>query len=129
MEGIQHAGHIFLPAEEIRNAAGIFAMLFHAQYQGLQAFEMQPGVKGADGGAGVAQKDLQMIVQEILVAQHHAAQGAALTIDILGGGMDHDMGAKFHRALQSRAGKGVVHRKPRAMPVRNFGYCGNIHQR
>ena len=43
-----------------------------------------------------------------LAAQDRAAQGAALAVDVLGGGVHDDVGAEFERPLQHRRGEGVV---------------------
>ena len=67
-EGIEHPCHLFLLAEEIGHRFRILAMLLHAQFQGLQAFEVQPGIEGTDAGTGVADEDLQILIQKFPVA-------------------------------------------------------------
>ena len=128
-EGIQHLGHFFLAGQEVRHRQRILAMLLHAQVQRLQALQMQPGIEGADRGAGGADEDLQMVVEEIFLAQHHAAKRAALAVNVFGGGMDHDVGAELHRPLQGGGGKGIVHRQPRSALVRNVRHRLDVHQR
>ena len=78
-------------------------------------------MNGLIDGSGVADEDLQMILEEIFLAQDHAAQRAALAVDIFGRGMHDDMGAELHRPLQRRAGKGIVDDQPRAGAVRDLG--------
>ena len=55
-----------------------------------------------------------MILQEIFLAQNHAAQAAALAVDIFGRGMHDDIGAELHRPLQRGPGEGIVHDQLRA---------------
>ena len=64
-----------------------------------------------------------------MLAQDHAAQRAALAVDIFGRGMHHDMGAEFHRPLQRRGGEGIVHHQQRAMPVGDLRHRLQIHDR
>ena len=98
-EGIEHAPDLGMTGQEVGDLGGAVAMGAHPQLQRLQAFQMQPGIEGAEAGAGVAQELLQIFVQEILVAEDGAAQGAALAVDEFGGGMDHDMRPQLHRPL------------------------------
>ncbi len=62
-----------------------------------------------------------MIFEEILLAQDHAAQRAALAVDIFGRRMHHDVGAELERPLQARRREGIVDHKPRAPFVRDGG--------
>ena len=46
---------------------------------------------------------------EFVVAQDGAAQAAALAVDVLGGRIDHDIGAELQRALKGRGREHIVH--------------------
>ena len=118
-----------MAGQEVGHTRGILAMGAHAQVQRLQAFQVQPGVEGADRRAGVADEGLQVIVQEVLAAQHHSAQGSALAVDVFGRGMDHDMGAELHRSLQDGRGEGVVYRQQRSAFLGDPGHRLQVDDR
>ena len=41
-----------------------------------------------------------MVLDEFLRAEDDAAEAAALAVDVLGGGIDHAVGAELERALE-----------------------------
>ena len=106
--GIEHAGDGGMAGQRVGHARGIGAVAVDAQAQRLQALDQHPGVERAERGAGVADDGLQLLEDELLGAQDRAAQGAALAVDVLGGGVHDDVGAPFERPLQHRRGEGVV---------------------
>ena len=53
--------------------------------------------------------------------QDDAAEAAALAVDMLGRGIDHDVGAERERALPDRRGEHVVDDQPRAGLMRDLG--------
>ena len=53
--------------------------------------------------------------------QDDAAEAAALAVDVLGRGIDHDVGAELQRALPDRRREHVVDDQPRAGLVRDLG--------
>jgi len=54
------------------------------------------------------------------------AQGTALAIDVFGRRMHHDVGAEFHRPLQDRRGKGVIHDDARARFMGDIGHAFDV---
>ena len=48
------------------------------------------------------------LVRLFLTPEHRAAEAAALAVDVLGGGVDDDIGAPLERPLQHRRGEGIV---------------------
>ena len=89
-------------------------MRFHAQLQRLQALQDHPGVEGATASARRCAGRCTPPSISCLAAQHRAAQHPALAVEILGGGVDHDVGAQLQRPLQRRRAEAVVHRQPGA---------------
>ena len=75
-------------------------MAGHPQFEGFQPLQQEPGIHGTERGAGMAQEGLQLFFDIAAAAQHHAAQGPALAIDMLGGGIDDDIGAMLEGPLQ-----------------------------
>ncbi len=95
--------------------------------QGLQPFEDEPGVEDAERGASVADEGLQHFVHPLLRAQHRAAEHAALAVEMLGHGIDHDIGAELQRLLQQRRGEDIVHHDDRADLVGEVADRAHVH--
>src|SRR5205823_9335073 len=72
-EGVKHPYDARLVREKIGDHSGILAMRPHAQGEGLQTFEVHPCVEWTHRRTGVAQENLQMVLQEILAAKNHPA--------------------------------------------------------
>ncbi|MCY1233594.1 hypothetical protein D9M72_461430 [compost metagenome] len=69
---------------------------------------------------------MQVLVDPFLVSKHDAAEAAALAIDMLGGGIDDDMGAEFQRLLEEWRRKDVVDDDLGADLVGELGHTGNV---
>ena len=110
-----------MSGEEIGDVAALRAMLAHAQLQRLQALQHDPGVERAERRAGMLQKRMKLLDDEVLGAEHDAAEAATLAVDMLGRGVEHDVGAHGQRLLQHRRGEDVVDDQPRAGGVAQVG--------
>ena len=71
-------------------------------------FKSVQALNGESGRAGMAEIVVQMLVDPFLVGQDHAAKATALAVNMLGGGIDDDMGAQLQRLLQKRRCKDVI---------------------
>ena len=76
-------------------------------------FRITQALNADSVGPGSPQKGIHAFHQG-LAAQDRAAQHPALAIEILGRGMNHDIGIQFQRLLQRRRTKAVIDCKPRA---------------
>src|SRR5262245_708586 len=74
------------------------------------------------------QEVVQVLFDVVRRAQHNAAKTAALAVDVLGGGIDHDIGAELQRLLQDRRGEHVVDDHAGAGAAGDLGYGRNIDQ-
>ncbi len=119
--GIEHAADRGMRGQRVGDAAGIGAVALDAQAERLQALDQDPGVERAERRAGVADDRLQLFEDEFLRTST-APPGATLTVDVLGGGVDHDVGAELQRPLQDRRGEGVVEDDLGAGPVREVAH-------
>ncbi len=68
----------------------------------------------------------QGCANEFPAAQHDPAQTAALAVDMLGRGIDHDVCAKLQRALEHGGCKHVVHNQQRPGLMCDFRNCGDV---
>ena len=62
-----------------------------------------------------------MFVDEGFGGEDHPAQRAALSVDMLGRGIDDAIGAERERLLQQRGREDVVDDQRRAVRMRDFG--------
>ncbi|MPL84436.1 hypothetical protein SDC9_30401 [bioreactor metagenome] len=81
----------------------------HPQVQRLQTREQDPGVERAHRAAGMLDVGLERAADELARAKDDAAQHPAAAVDVLGRGIDDDIGAKRHRTREDRRGEGIVH--------------------
>ena len=65
-ERIKHARDLCCSARKSATAGALAQCAAHAQIKRLEALQMHPGVERAHRRPGVAQEDLQMILEEIL---------------------------------------------------------------
>ena len=65
-------------------------------------------------------------VDELLRAEDDAAEAAALAVDMLGGRIDHAIGAERERALPKRRREHVVDHQRRARLMRDLGDAGDV---
>ncbi|CKY39571.1 Uncharacterised protein [Mycobacterium tuberculosis] len=61
-----------------------------------------------------------MLLNESVRRQDDSAEAAALTVDVLGRRIYHDIGAECERALPDRCREHVVHDQPRAAAMRDL---------
>lgn len=69
---------------------------------------------------------MQVLGDEGLRRQDDAAEATALTVDMLGRGIHHDVGAERERALPDRRGKDIVDDQSRATLMCNLGDRADI---
>ena len=59
---------------------------------------------------------MQLLLDELLAAEHHAAEASALPVDMLGRRIDDDVGAERHRPLQQGRGEHIIDHDQRRRP-------------
>ena len=67
-----------------------------------------------------------MVHDELLRSEDHAAEAAALAVDVLGRRIDHAVGAELERMLEQRRREHVVDHQRRAGVVRDLGDRGDV---
>ena len=98
-------------------------MRIHANLECLHSFQKYPGIKRAHGGAGDTQK-LEHTFHIFLATQHCSAQHTSLSVEILGGGMNHNVRTEIQRTLQDRRAETVVHHQQRTA-----AFCHGCYRR
>jgi len=123
--GVIHAGHLRLRLQPLREFERIRRLRLHAHRQSFQPLEDHPGIERRKGRPGRAQ-ELEDFLGQGPGAAYGAAQNTTLAVEILGGGMDHQIGAEFQRTLQGRRAKTVVDHQQRPAGMCNCGQRGDI---
>src|SRR2546425_633556 len=77
--------------------------------EGLDAAEEEEAILGAGDGAGGVLDELELLVEGGVAGDKGAADHVAVAADVLGGGVEDDVGAELERALEDGRGEGVVH--------------------
>ena len=106
---IVHGIHGGVAFEKSRKPLRRFAHAGRAQLQRLQALEHNPGVEGAHDRPRGAHEGHKIVCEKPFVAQDGAAQAAALAVDVLGRGIDDDVGTEDEGTLNRRHTEHIVH--------------------
>ncbi|MCY1282907.1 hypothetical protein D9M69_458410 [compost metagenome] len=117
-------GLLLQPARDFQGAG---AVGLHAHTQRFQTLDHHPGVEGAESRARGTQETHDFL-HVLGTAGDHAAHGAALAVDVLGGRMHDDVGPQFQRLLQGRGAEAVVHHQQGALLVGDVGQGRNVDQ-
>ena len=129
--GVMHPRHGGLPDQPFGQGLGGAGMGEHAQFQGLQALEKDPGIEGAHARPGGADDAKDLLPDALGITNHGPAQAAPLAIQVLGGGMDDQVRPQGQGPLQGRGAEAVVHRQETAMvmgQVRQGADVGHFRQ-
>ena len=126
--GVEHFRGTRVLLEKARHGERVPIVLADAQIQGLEPLEQHPGIERAERRAGVLEVRLQDLRAERRIAQDRAAQTAALTVDVLGRRVHHQIGAQLERPLQDRAREHVVDDHLSAGLVRQLGDRRDVDQ-
>ena len=103
------------------------ALTTNTQIHRLQTLQQGPGVERAHRGAGVANERLQRTRDVVALAKHGATHHASLTVNVLGGRVDHHIGAQLERSLERRRCKHVVNNHDGARGVCQSAHLGHVH--
>ncbi len=125
-------GHDLARSEQVDQRAGV--LLVHAQacIERAQAAQGQERIERRAGQAQRVGPPRQLLVQLGVARDHRAADHVAVAVDVLGGRVQHQVGAEGDRVLQRRRQEGVVHHHPGTGPVRGIDHetqVGDAQQR
>ena len=114
--GIEHFAHRRMAGEEIGDLDRRGLLLRDAHLQRLQRLQHHPGVERREARPGLAQEIVNVCLDESFGAEDHAAERAALAVDMFGRGIDDAVGAERKRLLPQRRRENVVDDQRRARP-------------
>ena len=117
---IEHPRHLRPGFQPLRHFERIGGLCLHAHGKRFQPLQYHPGVERRQRGSGGAQ-ELEYLFHQRRAAADRTAQHAPLTVQVLGGGMDDEVGAELQGTLQGRCAKTVVDDQQGAPGMRDFG--------
>ena len=117
-------------SQQVGDRLGVVAVPLHPDRQRLQPAQRQPGSRT---GRATAPIDLRVegegLGQLVVVGDQRPTDDVGVPADVLGGRMQHHVGAQGQRLLQVRRGKRVVHQqlapriRARSRPARRCRRC------
>ncbi|MCW0450367.1 hypothetical protein NB706_003201 [Xanthomonas sacchari] len=130
--GVVHLAHRGVRGQQFHHRLCVFLVRAQARIQRAQAAQGQERVERRAGEAQRIGPPHQLLVQLGIGGDHRAADHVAVAVDVLGGGVDHQVGAEGDRGLQRRRQEGVVDHRQRAGLVRGVddeAQVGDAQQR
>src|SRR5262245_66109005 len=112
--GIDQSRDLLVAGKCGGNRAGIVGLALDAHRQGLKGFKENPRVERRQGRTGRPQDLMVVVEDQLLRPQNDSTENPALTVDVLGGGIDDTIGTESERALIERRRKNIVDDKPGA---------------
>src|SRR6266446_10721860 len=98
--GVEHPRDLGMGLETAGDRNRGAALAVDAELERLQPFQQQPGVERAQRWSGMPVEQTEVILDKFLRCQDGAAETAPLAVDVLGRGIDDDVGAQRQRLLQ-----------------------------
>ena len=114
---VVHRQHRGVPRQPLGDALGVLALAVHSERDGGQAAVQHPALVGLEDIAEHDPHFAQLAHEGGIAGQRHPGQHVAEAREVLGGGVEHQVGAQHQRVLEGRAEESVVHHHPRASPV------------
>ena len=112
--GVVDLAHLGMTYEHLRRAPDRSALCRHPQRQRLGAAQDQPRVERARGWRPRrSARTAATAASSSRVATTIAADAVAVSVQVFGRAVGHEIGAKLDRPLNRRAGEGVVRRPSR----------------
>jgi hypothetical protein len=107
--GIDHALDFRAPLQPARHGQPAGVVALHAQCQGLDAAQGEKAVEGPGHRADRVLQERELLGQSGIAHRNdHAAHHVRMAVQVLGGGVHHDVCAELQRPLAPGTGEGVV---------------------
>ena len=101
--GIVDLGDLGPAGEPFGDPAPVGVVLPHPERQGLDAAQRQPAIHRPGHGAGGVLDEAEPLGQIVPRRDQHAAHHVAVAVEVLGGRVEHDVGAATPAAAGRRA--------------------------
>ena len=100
--GIINALHGWMPRQEVHYGSGIFSVHAHARVQGANSAQREKAVERRPGYAEGVRPPHQVLLQFSGGGNHRSADHVAVAIQVLGGGVQRQIGAETQGLLPDR---------------------------
>src|SRR5215475_8128504 len=117
--GIDQSRDLLVASKCGGDRVGIVGLSLDTHRQGLKAFKQEPRVERRQRWTGLSQDLMVVIEDQLFRPQNDPAENPALTVDVLGGGIDDTIATECERALIERRRKNIVDDKSGAGIVRD----------
>ena len=126
--GVVNPLHLGMVREPLGDAAAVRVVLPHAERERLGAAQREPAVERPRHRARRVLDEPDALGQVVAVHDHHPPHHVAVAVQVLGGRVQHDVGAELERALEAGRREGVVHDQQGARPLRDVGRRPEVAQ-
>src|SRR5260221_9743548 len=106
--GVEHPCDLGMGLETAGDRNRGAALAVDAELERLQPFQQQPSVERAERRSGMPVEQSEVVLDEFFRRKDGAAETAPLAVDVLGRGIDDDIGAERQRLLQQRGRKDII---------------------
>src|SRR6185295_13944119 len=112
------------PALQHRGDHAAVAGVHLAQREGLDAAQREEGVERARHAADGVLQERELVLQRVVAQDRRAADHVGMAVQVLGGGVHHDVEAMLDRPLDPGRGEGVGAHRDDLVLARDFGDRG-----
>ena len=113
--------------EEARQRSRVLGVPLHPDVQRLQAAQDEEAVERARHAAHRVLQELEPLEEDVIARHHRAAHHVGVAVQVLGGGVGHDVDPVLERALKEGAREGIVDHRPRAVRPGHLRGGGQVH--
>ena len=118
--------HDVLAIQPLRERLGVAAVVLETRVDGAQPAQRHEAVEGRTGEAQAVRPPGELLRHGRVAGDRRAADHVAVAVDVLGGGVHHQVGAERERLLPGRRQEGVVHHAQGAGRVRGRGHLCDV---
>ena len=129
---VPHAAHVRVALQPVREPLRVAPVMLETRMQRPQPAQRQEAVERCAGNAEAVGPPGELLVERRLARHHRAAHHIAVTIEVLGRGVDHQIRSERQRLLPGRREKRVVDHDERTAGVpegRDRGDVGDSQER
>ena len=122
---VEHAAHTRVPVQELGDRGGVGRCPLEPQVQRADSAPHQPGGVGGERRAEV-ERALGEPRDQVGRPRRDAREHVGVAVQVLGRGVEDEVGPVLERAAVDRRGDGVVDHEPRARRVGDLGHRRDV---
>src|SRR3712207_2268525 len=126
--GVVHGLDLRVISQELGDREGVLLVLAHADGEGLEAAEHDPGVERPRYPAGSVLVELHSLVEVRVRRDYGPTDHVGVAAHVLRRRVDHYVRPQSERVLEIRRGEGVIYRDYRAALARHPRETGYVRE-